>query len=607
MDTDEQINYQLPGLGTGDHNIGYGFVELTEGDHCFMDLQTVKTLELLQNNIDDSNKRHSLFGYLNIHTCTTIGSQLLKEAISKPLCHLPTLEHRLNCIDYLTQRVDTLAIISNSIRKYGQNLDLSNIVNVLVNLCKSRNNTLQVAEKRMECIANIEVLLSQVEVLTGSLANADQPTLNIFKVALEDPSYSEILNDIHELLEPDVKTSKGKRGRMFRIKPGVEALFDVARSTYHDAINEMECYVRELQRDDNIPWKLNYSEYKGYFLSLTFDRTGKNIALDSKYMSVSRSRTMITCTTRELMQLNVRANMSYENSMRLANEILEGALTMIASRMGCINKLVEIVGMLDLITSFAKLVTTSKGTMVRPKFNATETIIVNSRHPVLESILEANNQTVIPNDVKFSVRNGNLMLITGPNMGGKSIFLRQVGVIQVMAQMGCFVPAESAHIKLMNKIVARSGTSDDNDASCSSFMWEMRGIASALSQARNAQNQSVLYIIDEVGRGTSIDYGASYSFAIGEELGMRKNCFTVFSTHFEQVFSLTSLYSNVRAYSFKYEEKDKDSQRRIKINHNLSPGLCKSVHYGVKLAEASGFPSEVIQLACKDFVYSSEL
>lgn len=599
MSIDGQTNYSLPSLGS---NVsGYGFVELNTGDLCRLDDLTIKSLELLENNIDRSNRKHSLYGFLNSYTSTTIGSRLLNEAITRPLCHLQTIEHRLDCIEYLSKRVDTLAIISNSIRKYGQNIDLNGLMVNLENLCKTRNDTLYVAEKRMDAISTIEVLLSQVQVIIDALSGTEQPTLNIFKIALDDPTYGEMLGEIYSFLEPDVRTTRGKRSKVFRIKTGVESLFDLARSTYFTAINDMEAYVQDLNKDDKLPWKLSYTETRGYFLTLSLDRCQRKITLGPTYIRVNRTRSTLTCTTKELMQLNVRSNMSYENSMKLANEILVSAISTITSHMSEINKLIDIVGMLDLITSFAKMVNESNGSMVRPKFNATDTIVTGSRHPVLESMLKLNQVPMVPNDYKFSTRNGNFMLVTGPNMGGKSVFLRQVALIQIMAQIGCYVPAESAHIKLMNRIVCRSGTSDDNFSSCSSFMWEMRGIASALRQDQESLNESVLFVIDEIGRGTSIDYGASYSFAIAEELSLRKQCFTVFATHFEQVFALTSLYNHVKAYSFKYEEgEDTKGQKKLRINHFLVPGIGERVHYGIKLAEASGFPQQILRLACKD-------
>lgn len=575
-----------------------GFVELDPNDSCYIDDETAKSLELIQNNLDNSNRRHSLFGYLNTNTATTTGARFLRHGILHPLCNYEVIEHRLDCIDYLVGRIDTLASISNCIKCFGQGVDLDAVVPCLVNLFKTRNTTLAMAEKKLDALTTLETLVSQVPRLVAALEMTDQATLNVYKVALQDPAYSEILDDITGVIESDLKTSRGKRSRMFRIKHGVEALFDIARSTYNAAINDLEQYVRELHKEDGLPWKLNYNETRGYFLTLATSQMPRNYELGPRYLRVNKSRSLICCTTKDLMQSNVRANVSYENSMKLANEVLTTCLSSIMNNIGAIYKLIDVIGFLDLITSFAKLVNSSHGRLVRPKFTSTDTIIEKSRHPVLETVLSINNLSVVPNDIILSTSCQNFMLVTGPNMGGKSIFLKQVGIIQIMAQIGCYVPAEKAHIKIMQRIVARSGTSDDNQSSCSSFMREMRGIATALGRDNVIPDQSILYLIDEVGRGTSVDDGASYSFAIAEELALRKYCFTVFATHFDQVFTLTSLYRNAVAYHFKYDEDESETgEVRLKISHNLVPGLAEKSRYGIKLAEACGLPDEILCFA----------
>lgn len=570
-------------------------------DLCYVDEESIKALELIENNVDTSNKKHSLFGYLNANTCTTTGARLLRDSILKPSCNLSLIEQRLDCVEYLVNRIDTLSNITNSIKRYGQNLDLNSVAPQLTNLLKTRSATLPMAEKRLGMLTTIEALVTQIIVVVGALETTDQPLLSSFKADLENPAYGDILFTINNVIEPEVKSGRAKRNKMFKIKEGIEKLFDIARNTYTLAINDCEEHVRNLRKDDNLPWKLNYGDSRGYFLSMSVDAQNRNIDLDAKYIRVQRNRTMISCTTHELMQLNCRANVSYENSMKLANEILEDTLGSICNHLGAINKLVEIVGVLDLITCFAKLIVHSHGALVRPRFTAMETLISKSRHPVLESVLSVNDLKVVPNDVTFVVGHKNFMLVTGPNMGGKSIFLKQVALIQIMAQIGCYVPAETAHMKIMDRIVARSGTSDDNSSSCSSFMWEMKGIASALIENANVPNPSVLYIIDEVGRGTSIEDGASFSFAIAEELAQRRNCFTVFATHFDQVFTLTALYRNVVSYYFKYDDTSEDGDNsRLKISHTLVPGIAEKNHYGIRLAEACGLPQEILQVAMND-------
>lgn len=600
--SNSQSNVDRMFINAQNSSINGSFVDLKPEESCYIDDETSRTLELLENNVDVSNKKHSLMGYLNTNTSTTSGARLLKESIRKPFCHLQTIEHRLNCIEFLLDRLDTLSNITNCLKKFGQNLDLDSVVSVLTNLFRTRSNTLSMAEKRLEAIIIIETLVSQIPTLVSALDVSDQPILNIYKIALEDPAYEEISNDISNVIESDLKSGRGKRAKMFRIKTGVESLFDIARSTYLAAIDDLEQYVRELHKDDSLNWKLTHSELKGYYLTLNVDAKTKNMSLDAKYIRVNRTRTMISCTTRELMQSNVRAKVSYENSMRLANDILVDVLASIMNNMNSIQKLINIVAMLDIITSFAKLAHNSNGGLVKPRFTPTDTIISKAKHPVLESVLNVDGLSVVPNDIIFSTGSKNVMLVTGPNMGGKSIFLKQVALIQIMAQIGCYVPAESAHLKLMNRIVARSGTTDDNKSNCSSFMWEMRGVASALQEDKSIPNQSVMYIIDEVGRGTSIDDGASYSFSVAEELASRRNSFTVFATHFEQVFALTRLYRNVTAYHFDSERDSGSDPRKgkSKISHSLVPGIAEKDHYGIRLAETCGFPDEIVNMARKD-------
>lgn len=571
-----------------------GILQLGDEDTCYIDDLTARNLELVVNCADSSNRKQSLFGFLNENTSTTTGSRILRESILRPLCHLDTLEHRLDCIEFLVDRKDALGSISNSVRRYGQNVDLDRVVPVLQNLFKARGSTLSLTEKRLEALTTLEVLVSYVDELKDTVGQADQKLLSVFRNALDDPAFADISRDIHNLIDVDSRISRGKRSKVFRIKQGVESLFDIARSTYNVAISDLEQYVHDLQREDGLPWKLSYTETRGYYLVLNVAQVPKGATLGPRYVQVNQNRTTISCTTKDLMQSNVRANVSYENSMKLANELLVATISMIINNLEAIEKLVNVVGHLDMLTCLAKLVVHSDGILVRPKFTASETIIVKGRHPVLERVLMADNLQVVPNDIMFSTGHKNFMLVTGPNMGGKSIFLKQVAIIQIMAQIGCYVPAESAHIKLMNRIVVRSGISEDSQSSCSSFMWEMRAVASAINREQTSINQSALYVIDEIGRGTTIDDGASYSFAIAEELALRRHSFTVFATHFDQVFSLTNLYGNIMPYHFKYTE---DQDGKLKISHNLIPGFPEKSHYGIKLAEAIGLPEEILVVA----------
>lgn len=583
-----------------------GFIELDPvRDFCFIDEDTARTLELVSNNVDAGNRKHTLLGFLNSFTATAPGARLLKDSILRPLSNYEVIEQRLDCVDYLVARVDTLSSVSNCVKKFTQNVDLDTILTNVISMSKTSNQSLPFTERKMDTLESLETMMSQINPLLCALEQTQQPTLDKYKTALLDPAFDEILNEISSKIETEAKTSRNKKRKIMRIRANVDGLFDIARQSYSAAIEDLEQYTKDLHAQDGIPWKLSYSESRSYYLTVATDQLKCNLDRNDQYINISKTRTVVSCTTKALMQLNVRAKLSYTNSMKLANDMLSDIFKNILEKIGSLSRLVGVIGNLDMITSFAKLASSNNGALVRPNFSPTDTIISKARHPVLESILNDNNVPLVPNDIRLSTSTNNFMLVTGPNMGGKSIYLKQMGIIQIMAQIGCYVPAESALIKIVGRIVARSGSSDDNQSNCSSFMWEMKGIATALRRNENFLDQSVLYLIDEVGRGTSIDDGASYSFAIAEELALRRHSFTIFATHFDQVFALTTLYGNISAYHFKYED-DLDvvdeGENKLKITHELIPGLAEKDHYGLRLAEACGLPKEILR-----FAYSSEL
>lgn len=578
-------------------------VEIQEGlrllddkDFCYIDAETARNLELVQNGADSNNKRDSLHGFLNANTATTTGSRMLYDNILSPFNHLETLEHRLDCTDYLVEKPDFLGLISGCIKPFGHNVDLDRLVIVLENLHESRSTTIGTAEKRLETLVTLDSLLQSVGPLVEALSRTEERTLLVFRDELKNPAYQAMAAEINRVIEIE-EAQRGysrKRSKIMRVKKGIEKLFDVARSTFTAAIDDIEQYIKNLIRDDGLLWRLAHTESRGYFLTMNADQLPKGATLPPKYIYVNKNRKQISCTTQELMVSNNRANLSYENSMNMTNEILARLLSSIIDHKQALDSLVNVIGNLDIITCFAKFANTYQGRLVRPTYNCSQTVVMKSKHPVLEAVLGHSNLKVEPNDIALATRHRNFMLVTGPNMGGKSVYLKQVAIIQVMAQIGCRVPAESADIKLMSRIVVRSGSTDDSKSNCSSFMWEMKGIASAIQQEKDSLSESALYIIDEIGRGTTIDDGASYSFAIAEELAMRWNSFTVFATHFDQVFYLTNLYGNVKPFHFEFYE---DEDGRLSITHNLVPGFAEKNHYGIKLAQAVGLPEEILKVA----------
>ncbi|XP_022256974.1 mutS protein homolog 4-like, partial [Limulus polyphemus] len=263
----------------------------------------------------------------------------------------------------------------------------------------------------------------------------------------------------------------------------------------------------------------------------------------------------------------------------MSNVVVSELLTKIREHMGCLYKLAEAVSSLDFLVSLAHQCTMS--TYVRPEFTDT-TAIKNGHHPILEKI---QLDSPVPNNT-FISKNNNFLVITGPNMSGKSTYLKQVALLQIMAQIGCFVPAEYASFRITRQIFSRIGSNDDIESNCSTFMLEMREINYIIQNA----DDSSLIIIDELGRGTSVEEGIGLCYSICEYL-VNKKAFTLFATHFMELTSLDVTYPNVSNYQF--EVKHDENGMKVHFTHALSRGHTSEEHYGLKLAELSCLPYSV--------------
>ncbi|KAK3083385.1 hypothetical protein FSP39_021201 [Pinctada imbricata] len=275
-------------------------------------------------------------------------------------------------------------------------------------------------------------------------------------------------------------------------------------------------------------------------------------------------------------------------NMRTQSVVTE-LLSDIRDNIGCLYKLSETVAVVDMLQSFAHACTLSN--YVRPEF--TDTLAIKQgRHPILEKI---SVEAPVPNDV-YASEDSNFIIITGPNMSGKSTYIRQIVLLQVLAQIGCFVPAVYASFRITDHIFTRIGSDDDMQTNSSTFMLEMREI-NYITQ--NASSRSLI-ITDELGRGTSAEEGVGICHAICEHL-LKQKSFTFFTTHFLELTNLESLYPNVENFCFEvYHTYTSDGdQKKIVYTHVLTKGKTQEKHYGLQLAELSTMPSSVVENAKK--------
>lgn len=381
--------------------------------------------------------------------------------------------------------------------------------------------------------------------------------------------------------EPSKQASQMRIQQCYAIRPGIDGLLDVARKTFGECVEDIHnltnLYKTQYKLDK---LQLQYNHKRGYFLGINkFD-----VMLPEIFIQVNRKKKSVQFSTEELISLNDRQKESVKEIMQLTNRILEGLFLKLRTNIACIYNINDTIALLDLITSFATFATLHK--CVRPVLLPQgPTEILGGRHPIVEKFAQ---ESFVANNTVLSEEN-NFYLITGPNMSGKSTYIRQIALLTIMAQIGCFVSADSCQLRITDHLFTRIGTSDCLEDNASSFMVEMRDMAYIL---QNYVPRSLI-IIDELGRGTSICDGCALAWSFCEAL-LLLPAYTLFVTHFFELYRLSDLYPNVNVYHLGVQTENS----QIKYSYKLQEGRIQLSGYGIALAESrSGFPPRVIELA----------
>jgi DNA mismatch repair protein MutS len=276
-----------------------------------------------------------------------------------------------------------------------------------------------------------------------------------------------------------------------------------------------------------------------------------------------------------------------ERILEIERQLYVDVRSGIAGKAGRLRKTAAAIAQLDVLASFAKLA--ADRNYVRPEFNGTgELLIVGGRHPVIEELLKQKGERFVPNDLCFEPGKQQLLLITGPNMGGKSTYLRQAALIVLMAQMGSFVPARQAKLPLTDRIFTRIGASDNLARGRSTFLVEMSEVAAILHHA----TPSSLVLLDEVGRGTATFDGLSIAWAVVEHLQRNTRARTLFATHYHELTELADLLPTVKNVHVSVKE----TPSEIIFLRKVEPGSADK-SYGIEVARLAGLPRSVIERA----------
>ena len=530
-----------------------------------IDAATRRNLELTAPLRSDVSKKHTLLGVLD-KTKTSMGARLLRAWVDQPLQSIEAIESRLDAVDALKKQQRERGILKDALEGV---YDIERLCSRIAYGTVSARD----CDALRKTLARVPLLRSALEPVSGSE--------ELSRICRElDP-----MDDIRLLLENaivDEPPLSVKDGGV--IRPGYNSEVDELRALSHGgrgSLAELESRERERTGIKNL--KIGYNRVFGYYIEVT-NSFKQLVPLDYQ-----RKQTLANAeryVTPELKTLEEKIMGAEEKSValeyRLFCEIRELLLD-------CIERLKadsRMIAMLDCFIGLAQVA--SDNDYCRPKMSKSGKLkIVDGRHPVVERSMK---DAFIPNSTELDDKDERIVILTGPNMAGKSTYMRQVALITLMAHMGSFVPAKQANICLTDKIFTRVGASDSLSTGQSTFMVEMSEMANILN---NATNKSLL-IIDEIGRGTSTFDGLSIAWAVVEHISDKRKCGakTLFATHYHELTELEGKLDGVKNYRITVKE---HGDSIIFLRRIMRGGADKS--FGIQVARLAGLPYSLIKRA----------
>lgn len=528
-----------------------------------IDAYARRNLELTKT-IITGQKQRSLLWILD-KTKTSMGKRLIRKLIEQPLINPVQIVKRHDAVE---------ALMKNKIVRDNIIEILSRIYDLERLMTKVIYGSINPRELRAlsQTIGEIPGLKKQLDLIPNFLVQ------NINK-SIKD------INNVYELLESalvDEPPVTLKDGGV--ISKGFHSELDEFRNIKENGKETLlTIEAREREQTGINKLKISYNKVFGYYIEVTKSFLDKVPNYYIRKQTLTSSERFIT---QELKEYEEKILTASERSVKIEQEIFEELKKVVSNKLVEIQKTAKSIAMLDVLCSFS--VVAQNNNYTKPEISTDgELIIKNGRHPVVEAILDAH---FVSNDTKMDNFENKMMMITGPNMAGKSTYMRQVALIVLMAQTGSFVPAEFARIGIVDRIFTRIGASDDLTAGKSTFMVEMSEVAEIL---KNATEKS-LVILDEIGRGTSTFDGMSIAKAVAEHIIKAKNlgCKTMFATHYHELTSLEQELDGVKNYNIAVKKRGDDITFLRKI---VSGGVDDS--YGIAVAKLAGIPDSVVERA----------
>jgi DNA mismatch repair protein MutS len=535
---------------------------IDEEKFMWMDKFTTRNLELFYS---PNKGAKTLIDILN-HTETAMGSRMLNRWLALPLKNLEEINSRIDVVSFFLENQKFFELVKSNIKQIG---DLERLV--------SKASTLRINPREIEKLKHSLISLSPIK---QACLDSDMSMLVSLgnNIDLCTDLVDKIENEI--VASPPVFLHKGDV-----VNKGVNKELDDLREIKNSGKRLLDKMLQnEIDKTSISSLKISFNNVFGYYLEV------RNIHKDKVPENWIRKQTLVNAEryiTPELKDYESKILSAQNNISIIENEIYSKLVTTVAEKTLLLQKNAQIISRLDCLLSFSKIAT--KFNYCKPILNNNcDLKIIKGRHPVIEQQLDSL-KNYIPNDIDLNKIDQQIMMITGPNMSGKSALLRQTALIVLMAQIGCYVPAEAVEIGVVDKIFTRVGASDNISMGESTFMVEMNETASIL----NNLSQNSLILLDEIGRGTSTYDGVSIAWSIAEYIHNHPTqAKTLFATHYHELNDMSAQFERIKNFNVSIKRKD----NKILFMRKLKSG--GSHHsFGIHVARMAGMPIDVVNNA----------
>ncbi|KAJ1930073.1 MSH2 protein [Tieghemiomyces parasiticus] len=545
-----------------------------------LDASALRALNLMPTTQLGGNQTMSLFGLLD--KCkTSQGSRLLRQWLKQPLMNLDEIGERHSLVQQFVEDVELLQSLHNEYLRSVPDLN---------RLAKK----FQRGKAHLQDIVRVYQVVVQLPALITALDGAEVfPELVRAHYITPLETCATELAKLQELVETMIDLAKVDH-HQYLIKAEFDPTLAALEAQMTTALQAMAAEQARVGRDLDMELdkrlKLEKSTLFGYCFRLTRIDAACIRNRGATYPELAVQKNGVYFTTPTLRALATEHTDAAEEYGRVQSVLVKEVMAIVASYCPAFERLNTIVAHLDVILSLAHTAVQAPTPYVRPTMRATGGLtLVAARHPCLEV---QDDVTFIPNDVRLERGTREFQVITGPNMAGKSTYIRQVGVIVLMAQIGSFVPCDEAEVCLFDSVLARVGAGDNQMKGISTFMAEMLETSSIIKTATDRS----LIIIDELGRGTSTHDGFGLAWAISEYILKHLRCFCLFATHFHELTALTEEFPQVGNLHVMAHVGEVDGRREITLLYKVQEGVCDQ-SFGIHVAELANFPESVVRLA----------